>query len=92
MEEFRGTSEQVHADTLKMLDARGNRSMATASRANDELMDTEDKENDDSMPNPRVQDSAPARGRGSRGSKVPTAHRSRAAAAPKLDVTVNLEQ
>lgn len=83
---FRATAEQVHADTLKMLDKRGNKSTFDLAVPRNDDMDTDNKENTESPANSRAANpptAAPARGRGSRGGKAATTSRAKPAATPK---------
>lgn len=94
--EFRETAEQVHQDTLKMLDNRGNNSTPINATRSTVDMDTDDKENSESTSNNRTGTSKPtaaARGRATRGSVAPTTSRVKPAATPRkseLNITVSI--
>lgn len=88
---FRETADQVHTDTLKMLDNRGNTSaFGKAAKSDAADMDTDDKENTESAVNARPA-AASTSSRGSRGAKASTS-KAKPAAAPRRssNVTVSI--
>lgn len=86
---FRAMSNQIYADTLTMLDNRGNNSALVFKTSGNQSVDVDDKENTETAVNNASSAAVKATGRGTRGGKAATTTATRKKPEPKSKATVS---